>query len=374
MLVKKIKYLVLSDIHFGSNKNKTENIINNLNSFFLKYNAVLSGLDMIIIAGDIFDRLLSSSSTDNILATEWLTNLVYYCKKNNIILRLLEGTPSHDSRQANVLNVIIKKLKIDVDFKYIDNIYIETLPGFNLDILYIPDEIHHESERVLKDVKTLMDDKGIDKVDIAVMHGAFKYQIPVIELPSMHDEFEYLKLVRYYISIGHIHSMSIYKRILAQGSFDRLAHNEEEDKGAMLITLDPTGDNTYKFLVNDNACIFKSIVVNTEDVNELIDILMIELKKYPINSHIRLVIDKFNPIYKSLLEVYKRFKDYNFSNKHMKDSNEKKVTDNVLKYDPIVNISITSSNIKELINKELTLLNDNDELNVLANEELSNII
>jgi len=375
MLIRDLLYLVISDIHFGSNNNKTIDIINHLNLFFKKYDKVLRKLDMLFIAGDIFDRLLSSSSADNINATEWLTSLIYYCKKNNIKLRVLEGTPSHDNRQAILITKVLSRLKIDVDFKYIDTIHIEYLTEYNINILYVPDEIHHDADMVLNDVKVLMEEKGIDKVDIAVMHGAFKYQIPVIDLPYMHNEQEYLQLVRYYISVGHIHIMSIYKRILAQGSIDRMSHNEEGNKGAMLIKITKDGESSYKFLINDNATIFKSINVETEEVNELIKFLDMELKKYPMDSHIRLMLKKNNPIYKSLLAIYKRYPNYNWSNKGIDSGTEKDIkTENVLKSNPISNIQITNRNLEELLYDEIAIGELEEEMVRIIHEEVSSII
>ena len=110
----KISYLVLSDIHLGHNINKTENIINNLQIYFKENYKEFSKLDMICIAGDVFDKLLVSSSIDFLLATEWLTELIVFCKQHDIILRILEGTPSHDRNQSKVITSIIKKLNIEL--------------------------------------------------------------------------------------------------------------------------------------------------------------------------------------------------------------------------------------------------------------------
>ena len=111
----KISYLVLSDIHLGHNINTTENIINNLQLYFKDNYKEFSKLDMICIAGDVFDKLLVSSSIDFILSTEWLTELIVFCKQHDIILRILEGTPSHDRNQSKVITSIIKKLNMRID-------------------------------------------------------------------------------------------------------------------------------------------------------------------------------------------------------------------------------------------------------------------
>ena len=45
---------------------------------------------------------------------------------------------------------------------------------------------------------------------------------------------------------------SVFERILAQGSFDRLAHNEEEDKGGIVVTIDKVnGNHSYRFIKNE---------------------------------------------------------------------------------------------------------------------------
>ena len=100
----KIKYMVVSDIHFGSNKNKTTNIANNLLNYLYVNVKIIKDLDVFILAGDVYDRLLSMASLDNIIAMECLTKLCMFCKLHNIKLRILEGTPSHDNKQCKVFS------------------------------------------------------------------------------------------------------------------------------------------------------------------------------------------------------------------------------------------------------------------------------
>ena len=97
-----------------------------------------------------------------------------------------------------------------------------------------------------------------EEVDIAIMHGQFHYQFPRIKLDSSHDEQEYLNMVKHYIHIGHIHTHSSYDRIIAQGSFDRIAHGEEENKGCVVAKIDTTNreNDEWMFLVNDKAMRF----------------------------------------------------------------------------------------------------------------------
>ena len=369
----KIKYMVVSDIHFGSNKNKTANIANNLLNYLYVNVKIIKDLDVFILAGDVYDRLLSMASLDNIIAMECLTKLCMFCKLHNIKLRILEGTPSHDNKQCKVLYTVLEELNIDIDFKYIENIEIEYMKEFDTYILYIPDEIHHDSKDTLKEVKELMNEMNLLQVDIAIMHGAFKYQLPILDLPSMHDENEYLSLVKHYISIGHIHNSSIFKRILAQGSFDRLVHNEEEPKGAMCIDIN-NDRRSYVFIENKDAMIFKSINIDNEDIMESIGYIEDILKDIVIGSHIRLIMKSNNPLLKSVHDIYKRFPEYNFIVKSIKDEKHIEVKiDNVLANGKVEVVQITVDNILSLIMNEVTI-KDLIIDNTLLNEELINVL
>ena len=123
--MKPINILTLNDIHLGHNKNKTENIISNLNAFFKLYHKKISKVDIISINGDIWDKLLISYSHDHSLIVAWLTQLVSYCAIYKIKLRILEGTPSHDWSQTKFLTEVVNNLKGELDYKYINTLYIE---------------------------------------------------------------------------------------------------------------------------------------------------------------------------------------------------------------------------------------------------------
>lgn len=368
----KIKYLVLSDIHLGHSTNKAEYIIKNLREYFIEYHKLLKDLDMIILAGDVFDKLLVTSSKDFILANEWLTELLLYCKSNNIILRILEGTPSHDWKQAKVITSIISKLNIDLDYKYIDTLYIEENIKLGISILYIPDEYKHDANDTYKDVLSLLKKHNLSKVDIAIIHGQFHYQLPMVKLITSHTEENYLNIVKYYISIGHIHTPSVYERILAQGSFDRLAHNEEEDKGGMLITLYNNKDPEFLFLKNKHSMIFKTFRFKNESIEKILHTLDKDLKKYPIRSNIRIITSNDDMLNKSHKELKERYPYYNI--KVERDKKENTTYRLVSKEIKIESFNIDSKNIKELLLKELAQYNLSKTDLDIFNTELDNII
>lgn len=368
----KISYLVLSDIHLGHNINKTENIINNLQIYFKENYKEFSKLDMICIAGDVFDKLLVSSSIDFLLATEWLTELIVFCKQHDIILRILEGTPSHDRNQSKVITSIIKKLNIELDYKYIDTLYIEHHNRLGIDILYIPDEYKHKAEDTYKEVLELLTERKLKKVDIAFIHGQFHYQLPMVKLDSSHNMEDYLNIVKYYISVGHIHTPSVYERIIAQGSFDRLAHNEEEDKGGVMITLTEK-ESSFKFVYNKNAMIFKTYRFDKESIEEITNILDKDLKKMKDKSNIRIISNSEEFLSSNIKDLRLRYPNINIKIEKSKNKEENKF--NIIEELPkIETFSITKDNILDLITLELNKYNLTEKEIKELKSEVINII
>lgn len=372
----KISYLTLSDIHLGHNLNRTDNIISNLRQYFKDNHKVFKSLDMICLVGDIFDRLLMSGGKDSIQATEWLIELIIYCKSNKIALRILEGTPSHDWKQATLITSIIEKLNIDLDYKYVDTLHIERNTKLGINILYIPDEYRHKASETYKEVKELLFEHKLTKVDIAFIHGQFNYQLPIL-LDSSHSEQDYLDIVKYYISVGHIHTPSVYERILAQGSFDRLAHNEEEDKGGHLITIYKNGEMSFNFIKNKKAMIFKTYRFETEDLEEITKILDKEIDKVPIGSHIRIISSREDFISKNLKSLKDRYAKVVIKIEKPKkkdESNEYKVIDEV---SHIESFQITKDNIRELMSIEMQKFDlsveEKKQYDIELNQILSNV-
>lgn len=349
------RYLDISDIHFGHGLTPTKDIVRHLDQFFIKHDKLIKTLDVIFLGGDIYHRMLTVGSSDANDAADWLTRLARLCMDYRIKLRALEGTPSHDARQVALFETTIKRLNIDIDFKYISNLYIEHMVEHDKYVLYIPDEWHHKSEHTIKDIKTYYNKLGIDKTDVCIMHGAFKYQIPMVKLESNFDERAMLDLVRYFIHPGHIHNFSQYKRIVAEGSFDRLAHNEEGEKGAVYVTIDKKP--SFDFLVNANATIFKSLIVSEEDnidnFCEKHDQYLMSLQEADSTPHIRLVVSKQHPMNHALLELKKRYPYYNWTKKNTEELVIKNYSETLLEKQTVTSIHIHNGNIMELVENEM---------------------
>jgi len=346
-----IKYFLLSDIHCGHNRTPASFIISNLDNLFKKNEKKLKQVDIIFISGDVFDRLLQVNSPDSILTYDWLTRLIKFCSDNNIKLRILEGTPSHDWKQVKLLYSIINKFDIDVDFAYYDNIEIEYIKirEYELSVLYIPDEIYDNAEKIWEAVQEKLKEYNLEKIDLIIMHGAFKYQLPIKNLDFLHDEERYINITEYLINIGHVHNTSQFDKILCPGSFDRLTFADEYDKkGGWLVTLYENGKVKKEFIENTTGMIFKTIDLTNTDKH--IDKL---LKTIPNYSNIRLLVNKDDSVKNLLKELQFKFPNHRFVIKDKNKNDEKEIKLNKENKKELFKFKINKDNIKELILKEI---------------------
>lgn len=355
-----ITMLSISDIHLGSKLTPTSFIIKNLFkviSDVIKHN----NLDIIWLVGDIFDKLLNLPENSVGEIQIWIVSLLRLCKKHDILLRILEGTPSHDRGQSKEFIKLNDLSKINADVKYIDTLYIEHIKKFNIRVLYIPDEYHSSHEITLEEVKSLMDSQGLKQVDYAIMHGMFEYQIPKGINLKTHNAESYLNLVKHYIFIGHVHQSSQYSRILSQGSFDRLAHREEENKGCWLVKsgLKDTASNKVTFIVNSNAMIYNTyslIGLSEKEINDKLK----DLNNIQDGHHVRMLLEKNDPNL-ALINSFKiKFSNLKWSSKYIKNKDDKiSLGSNIDLYNPI---PLNANTLSDLVHKRLSAYGIDDSI------------
>lgn len=253
----RLRGAVISDVHLGHNRTSTGWIIESMRQILVN-DEVLAGLDVLFIAGDLFDRRLPFASDDAELVSHWTYEFLRALARNRVALRLLEGTPSHDCRQTRYLELVNSLSGIGVDLKYYDKLTIDTFGPDKLTFLYVPDELNHDADVTWQQVCELVRSHGLDKVDFAVMHGAFEYQYPIASI-GCHKVERYEALVRYRIFIGHVHTHTRTDKIVAQGSVDRLKHGEEEDKGYWQFTYKDHQITEERFVVNPHARVYLTL-------------------------------------------------------------------------------------------------------------------
>lgn len=292
--MKELKLAVASDLHLGHRRNETVRIIQNLDAAFPD-NAQTADLDIIVLAGDIYDHLLNLPDDCVYDIDNWIVRLLKLCKKHDIQLYVLYGTKSHDMDQGRRFIHLNNAAKIGCDVRYIDTLCVEYIDKHDIHVLFVPDDLNPDASKTLADVRSLMKAKGLTKVDYAFMHGAFDYQLPDI-VHSKHDSDAYLDLVDKLIFIGHIHTHSQKDRIIAQGSFDRLSHGEEEPKGHVRATVRSRDDYELRFIENEAALKFLTLDCRGLTLAETLEEIALFVRELPDGVHVRVNCSKDNPI------------------------------------------------------------------------------
>jgi DNA repair exonuclease SbcCD nuclease subunit len=316
MKTKRVKVIDLSDIHLHHSRTPTAKIIEELDTA-IDRSVKTQDIDIIFISGDIFDGLVTATADSLHLILDWIYRLLRRCKDMDIQLRILEGTPSHDWKQSRWFETINEKFNVHADLIYFPALAIEHNTKHNLNILYIPDEWRADTKETYQEVLALMKEKRLEKVDIAIMHGAFTYQLPTIahgKVP-MHNEEDYLRIVKYFIFIGHVHKHSTYERIIAPGSFSRLAHGEEEPKGYVEATIFDDDTFTVSFIENKDATLYKTIEIDesimTQD--QALSFIKASLQSLPKGSHIRIKAKAGHVAIANKVVYLTHFPDYIFT-------------------------------------------------------------
>lgn len=353
----------ISDIHLAHPRTDTYHIIENLRAAFPD-NEETGKLDILFFAGDVFDRLMNLPQDEVDAIQDWIADILRICSKRDIVVRVLEGTPSHDWRQSKQFVNVNNSLGVPADLKYVDTLSIEIFEKFGgLSVLYVPDEWNADASVTWKQVCELLSIHGLDQVDVACMHGSFDYQLP-IESVKNHDSEKYLSIVRYYIGIGHVHIRTEKAgTILAQGSFDRLSHGEENAKGHYRAIITPEGKRHW-FVENTGARIYKTLDCRNLTVEETLA-LLVEYEECPDKSNFRLMISRGGVVQHGIKDLRKRFPQFKLTT-HMDELKEQEKQTLIADKQPMAKpISVTSTNIGHLVAERLKR-NGKDESDPMA--------
>lgn len=319
----KLKILNVGDVHLGHARTPTEFILRNLD-IYINVPSVLDDIDLVSIAGDFFDRCLSYADHQVGLIESWITRFLMQCVASNVIVRVLEGTPSHDWKQSSFFEQQAKSVGIPVDVRHVTELSIEHIEALDMDVLYVPDKWRPTTVETWTEVQGLLSQHGLTQIDIAIMHGAFEYQLPEIVTEPAHDSVSYLSIVKYLIFIGHVHRNFVRDRIVPSGSFDRLVQGEEEPKGFHIAEVDIKSSN-YKltFCENKKAKIYKAIDLDQFDETNIWGFLDQLVKEYPKKSAFSLKVKKGNTLNGSLRHIRSRYPDFEWDMAIEKTKKEK---------------------------------------------------
>lgn len=320
----------ISDVHLFHARTPTERILKTLDRFYPD-SEITGELDYIFIAGDLFDRIRSLADNEVYEVISFFTYWLEMLNRRGVRLRVLEGTPSHDRSQGRLIVKVNDSLGEDgCDLRYIDTLKIDYEEEFDFHVLYVPDEWRAQCDTTWDEVCELLRQQQLDSVDISIMHGMFEHQLPNGIMRDHHKASRYESITNWFISIGHIHTHSRRGKIHAQGSPDRLSHNEEEHKGIYKYIVKDNGKNNEyvsKFIVNDNATPYLTLDLVGLELESAVDYIKNVID--PIDyGYVRLLVDQkqfANGILDSAAELAKDktiFWSKKVDSKKKKDSGE----------------------------------------------------
>lgn len=336
-----------SDIHCGHKKTTTEWVIKTLRREFPD-TVSTHALDLILFGGDFFDQLLHLNQYDVPMILEWAGLFFQMAEQHQIEVYFLEGTPSHDWRQQRLLEVLKVLGHGRNHVHFVDELSIVHNARLGIDILFVPDEWRPEPDDTWMEVRQLLLEKGLEKVDFTVLHGAFDFQLPAHVTVPKHTAERYQNITRHRVFGAHIHTPSVHGNIRVNGSLERLAHNEEEDKGHWRVRFKDGEVDHEKFVVNKHAKIYRTIDCTKTELDEALTLVRKEVQAMPDDSHVRIRANKGEPVLASLDVLRKQFPQIHWSTKaiEVEEIQQNLLVDLRATYSQV---QITPENIQELL-------------------------
>ena len=223
----------IADLHFGTVPPKVEYEI--LHEQFINKIITMPKIDIISIAGDLFDHKLLSSSDAVLYASLFIDELCDIARRFNATLILIDGTPSHDCGQLKLFYHYLNDPTLDI--RIVSSLqYIYT---HGATILCIP-ELHGVDESVYQEFL------NNNYYDQAIGHMTFKGSVygNNVGTGRLFCIEDFLRCYGPIIS-GHVHKPGCFdKHFYYCGSPMRYKFGEEEPKGFLISIID-LDNHTY---------------------------------------------------------------------------------------------------------------------------------
>lgn len=226
-------------------------------------------LDILTLVGDFYDGIFDLGSAHSFEAIRLIDDLIDLSIKHDFYIRILQGTFTHDRRQSRFFEFRTRKVPQLNGFdriKFFDQIDVECLKPLDVNILYKPDDLPHKD--AFGKATKLVEELGVD-IDVFLNHGYFEHLLPIgipYKLPNTLKASEVAKLVKGVTLNGHVHTASVFGKVINHGSFDRLSHGEEEAKGFFYIKYDTeTKKAKHEFIENKYATVFHTINITDKE-------------------------------------------------------------------------------------------------------------
>lgn len=272
-----------SDEHTLHPHTPTSHILNNIST--VRKEVGVDSIDMEVWGGDLCHDITQTSDTDFLYLQYWTRSYLLDCHERKRIVRIFEGTFSHDRGQPKMFELL--KPKESPYIRYIDKMEIEFFPQFDIHVMYVPDNFGRKpKQEIYEEALAMIAAHGLQQVDFIFFHGAFDFQLPVMENNKdiFYDAKQWSLLAKKIILSGHIHKPSHKYNIYSSGSFDRIAHGEMHPKGAYQVLFNKD-EVIPTFIENKNAMIYDTIFITPETTSlEITRLLDKYIEKNPMNG------------------------------------------------------------------------------------------
>lgn len=223
-------------------------------------------IDLLLFGGDWFDRPTGMQSPAGIAILRTMTIILAYAKQHGIAVRVLKGTGSHDGVQ-NENWKSLAEAHPTLDFAVYNDV--DIVNEFGFDILVIPDSTIPNHAKCELEVRRLLLERKLTKVQLAFTHGMFTHHLKdagyVVEA---HDSDYYSSIISIVCLNGHIHKPSLYDIFQTGGSTDRTRQGENHPKGVHVVDINFVSETfEVTFFENKEAAIFNSYDITGTDVD-----------------------------------------------------------------------------------------------------------
>lgn len=287
----------IADLHFAAFDPKKQYKI--LRDQYISVLNTLPRLDMITIAGDIFDHKLMGNSEGIYYAIKFIDDVVDIAKKLHSTIIMIHGTFSHDADQLKLFYHYQERT--DVDIRIRNTISMEQVG--NARILCIP-ELYGVSEEVYNDY---LHCQGL--YDEVIIHGTFEGSVYGNNVGNgrLFNMKDFSNCRGFAIS-GHVHTPGCFEKYFYYcGTPYRYKFGEEEDKGFLITAHDLDTNMHYAYfntIISDTYVTLKldqlvdkdpqNIIskINSTKLEQAIDFLKVKFN-FPIDGSSKMVIQSY---------------------------------------------------------------------------------
>ena len=367
------KMVSVADLHFGNPRTNPAQLYNNLCDFLYPE---LVGAHLVTVNGDVYDQLLTVNSYAHRYATMFINDLFTISAKTGLQVRILHGTFSHDRDQLSIFSSLAYP---KTRFKIVNQIEAEEINNFqyeseelnmSLRVGYLPDNLSHTTAtEAVEHLKRVMQVLGYTSLDLLIGHGTFAHALPADTAhmpPCTYNLEQFDKVVQGPIVMGHIHTSSRKYNCYYCGSFERMAHGEEENKGFYVFTRDVENKEGWrsKFVINKKATPFITITPKGDDIPSLTRDYVDQVKqRFPdLRGFVRVV----NPSSETRNIIHRvssqQFPNITFSGKSSGTAKEHELKVTEINLDIEDEVKPSTNNLASLICKFLEERNELEEV------------